>query len=91
MARSNCLVFALLLYRRRVRRGVYRGYVQVRWSHWGSFPHFLYAERRAVAGWFKPMRMVSYVPQDPRHKTCPPPVFKGRVRWGDVERGEHGA
>jgi len=68
---SNCLFFALRLYWRRR----WRGYLLIRKSHWGPFPHFLYAERGHI---------VSYVPLDPKARTCPPPLFSGRVRWGDV-------
>lgn len=79
MARSNCLFFALALYRRRKGRGA-SGYVAIRGSHWGRFPHFLYVEQRSA------LRMISYVPLDPRHKSLPPPLFVGMVRWGDVCR-----
>lgn len=71
--RSNCLFFALALFWRRR----WRGYIAIRKSHWGNFPHFLYEEGRHKVG---------YVPIDPRVKTCPPPLFRGRVRWGDEER-----
>lgn len=56
------------------RRGCF-GYIKIRRSLWGKFPHFLYEERHHT---------VSYVPCNPRHKECPPPLFKGRVRWGDA-------
>lgn len=75
MRRTNCLFWALALYLRRKRVG----YVLVRRSRWGRFPHFLYGEVRR-GRW----RIVSYVPVQPRHKECPPPVFAGRVKWGDV-------
>lgn len=73
-ARSNCLFWAVWMWLRRGRIG----YVVVRGSRWGRFPHFLYAEFRHGH-----VRVVSYVPTDPRHKTCPPPLFSGRVKWGD--------
>lgn len=75
--RSNCLFFALALYRRRRRKGK-DAYLVVRRSRWGKFPHVLYAERRPCG-----VRLVSYSPKDPRHKACPPPLFAGRTRWGD--------
>lgn len=73
--RSNCLLWALRMWLR--RGGV--GYVLTRRSRWGAFPHFLYAELRR-GRW----RVVSYVPVQPRHKQCPPPLFDGRVKWGDA-------
>jgi hypothetical protein len=75
MRRSNCLIWAVAMW---LRRGGL-GYVSIRRSRWGRFPHFLYTERRRGV-----LRMVSYVPVQPRHKECPPPVFQGRVRWGDA-------
>lgn len=68
-ARSNCIVFAVLVYRRRGGRG----YLLVRKSHFGWFPHVMYAERTHI---------VHYVPLDPRTKGFPPPLFEGRVKWG---------
>jgi len=50
-----------------------RGYLIFRKSHWGHFPHCIYGERG---------HLIHYQPIDPRHKVCPPPLFKGRVRWG---------
>jgi hypothetical protein len=76
--RSNCLIFAWSLYWRRRKRGAV-GYVALRRSRYGPFPHALYVEHRPY-GW----RVVSYVPRDPRHKTLPPPVFDGKSKWGDV-------
>ena len=77
--RSNCLAWALALHRRRTRKGR-EGYLLLRWSRWGPFPHALYAERRPSGSW----RVVSYVPRDPRVKKLPPPVFAGRSKWGDL-------
>lgn len=71
---SNCLFFAVALWWR--RGGI--GYLVMRRSRWGRFPHVLYAELRGDR-----LRIVSYVPLDPKHKTCPPPLFIGRVKWGD--------
>lgn len=76
--RSNCVVWALLLYLRRSGKGR-DCYIAIRRSRWGAFPHFLYVERRAGGSW----RCVSYVPMNPRHKTMPPPIFRGRWKWGD--------
>ena len=76
--RSNCLVWALLLYLRRRAKGK-PGYLMMRRSRWGRFPHILYAEARPYG-----LRVVSYVPRDPRIKACPPPCFTGRGKWGDL-------
>jgi hypothetical protein len=70
---SNCLVFAVTLW---WRRG---GYLVIRRSRWGWFPHFLHGTARADGR----VRVVSYVPRDPRRKVSPAPVFRGRVQWGD--------
>jgi hypothetical protein len=77
--RSNCLLWAIALHRRRQRKGR-EGYLMLRWSRWGNFPHALYAEKRDGGS----LRVVSYVPRDPRIKRLPPPVFDGRSRWGDL-------
>ena len=77
--RSNCIVWAFLLHRRRHRKGR-EGYMLWRWSRWGRFPHALYCERRRTGSW----RVVSYVPSNPRHKRLPPPLFSGRSKWGDL-------
>jgi len=75
--RSNCVIFAVLLYLRRRKQGV-KCYVAWRRSYWGPFPHFLYAEPKT-----RKVRFISYIPTNPRHKKCPPPLFTGRVKWGD--------
>jgi hypothetical protein len=77
--RSNCLIFAVLLYLRRRRKGD-EVYMAVRHSRWGKFPHFLVL-RRCRDGRF---RAVSYKPVDPRERKIPPPLFKGGSRWGDL-------
>ncbi len=76
--RSNCVVFALTLYARRRRKGR-EGYLVMRRSRWGSFPHVLYAEVRNTGT----LRVVSYVPKSPRHKPVPPLMFTGSSKWGD--------
>lgn len=82
MRRSNCLFFAVALYWRRYHKGGI-GYITMRRSHWGPFPHFLYV---GLSGRVGKWRCISYVPLDPKHKTCPPPLFSGRVRWGDPRK-----
>lgn len=74
--RSNCLLVACALW---WRRGLSKGRPTWRRSHYGWFPHFLYRQKR-MSGF----RLVSYVPIDPRHKILPPPLFKGRMKWGDL-------
>jgi hypothetical protein len=76
---SNCLIWALALHRRRVRKG-HEGYLLLRWSRWGPFPHALYGERRRNGS----VRLVSYKPAAPRAKPVPPLLFEGRSQWGDL-------
>ena len=73
---SNCLFWALAMFWR--RRGRHR-YLLIRRSHWGPFPHVLYAERRGDR-----LRVLGYVPDAPRPHLVPPPLFRGHVRWGDA-------
>jgi hypothetical protein len=77
LAWSNCIIFAYLMSRRLQRKG-YRVYRMKRKSDWGNFSHRLVGiERRGR------VRIVSYKPVDPRRRRLPPPLFPGRVRWGD--------
>jgi hypothetical protein len=73
---SNCILFAVLLWWRRGRRG----YVLFRRSRYGPFCHALYAEIRADGS----LRVVSYKPKNPKLKRVPPPLFRGSSRWGDL-------
>jgi len=77
--RTNCVGFALALYWRRRRAGR-EGYIVLRRSRWGPFPHMLYAEARRDGR----LRLVRYRPTSPRARACPPLVFKGSSRWGDL-------
>lgn len=77
--RSNCALFACALYCRRKRAGK-EGYLVMRRSRWGNFPHIFYAERRKSGA----LRIVSYVPKSPRMKPVPPAIFEGRSKWGDL-------
>lgn len=72
--RSNCLFWAVAMWIRRKRKGK-AGYLVMRKSRYGAFPHFLYMERG---------KLYSFVPRDPKHKSLPPPVFKGRSKFGDL-------
>lgn len=69
--RTNCLIFAILLYRRRAGR---RWYFKMRRSDHGWFPHFLVEAKHHV---------ISYKPFTPEERKCPPWRFDGRVCWGD--------
>lgn len=82
MSRSNCLAFAWALYWRRYKKGC-TGFVAVRKSHWGPFPHFLYVRLNPKHNTW---RVVSFVPAYPERKRFPPLFFEGRVRWGDVPK-----
>ena len=73
---SNCLLWALSMYWR--RRGRKR-YVVLRRSLWGPFPHVLYAEARPGG-----LRLIGYIPKQPVKRLIPPPLFAGRVHWGDL-------
>lgn len=76
--RSNCLFFALRLFYRRKGRGK-RGYVISRRSNYGWFPHFMYARPRKCGRY----QIVGYIPLNPKFKKLPPPIFRGKVKWGD--------
>jgi len=73
--KTNCLFFACYLFWR--RGGI--GYIAVRWSRWGNFPHFLYGEMR-----HNKIKLISYIPINPKHKSFPPPFFKGKLKIGDI-------
>jgi hypothetical protein len=82
-ALSNCIVFAFLLRRRLARKG-YRVYHMKRKSDWGNFQHHLVGiGRPGRDGQDGRVRVVSYKPANPRKRLVPPPMFEGRVRWGD--------
>lgn len=72
--RSNCLLFAVLLYMRRAKKGD-AGYIVMRRSRLTVFPHFLYLHRGR--------RLIQFTPRNPKVKLFPPPLFSGRVKWGD--------
>jgi hypothetical protein len=62
---SNCLIYALTQWCR------YGGYVAMRTSHWGWFPHFLWSPD--LVKWW------AYVPLKPARHWCPPLLFRGQV------------
>lgn len=67
---NNCLCWALAKWKR------YGGYIVMRKSNYGWFPHFLWLSKDRT-------QLESFVPDDPRHKVLPPPVFRGHVKEGD--------
>jgi hypothetical protein len=69
--KSNCVVFAVKLYLRRKDK---RGYLAMRKSDAGWWPHFLYFEKHHI---------VSYRPTKPITHACPHAFFSGKVYWGD--------
>lgn len=75
---SNCLVFALMLYYRRRRKGK-KGFVISRQSKYYKGPHFMYARMREN----KTAQLVGFVPKYPKQRTFPPPFFEGKIVWGD--------
>ena len=81
MSRSNCLFWAIAAWWRLRRSKTFRRRVHfdARTSDYTYVPHFgLMLECRD--GRF---RYVSFKPIDPRRKIIPPPLFHGRMRWGD--------
>jgi hypothetical protein len=63
--RSNCLVFALC---RWFHRG---GYLIIRKSRYGWFPHFLWSPDLNTFHSFKPI--------NPRERIIPPLIFRGAI------------
>lgn len=80
---SNCLFVLILLWwrgrKRRARRRKKgfreRAYGTWRLSDAGPFPHFLWHEKK---------HYISYKPLHPTKRLIPPPLFKGRIVWGDA-------
>ena len=83
-ALSNCIIWAFLLIRRLQRKG-YRVYRMKRKSDWGNFSHHLVGIHRVYdpAEIRGRVRVVSYKPTNPKKRLVPPPLFPGKVRWGD--------
>lgn len=77
MRKSNCIIFGVRLYIRLVLKG-HRVYLSWRISDHGPFPHCLVSIKRRGRN-----RMVSYKPRDPVKRRLPPPLFFGKVCWGD--------
>jgi hypothetical protein len=80
---SNCIIFAFLLRNRLEGKG-HRIYKKKRKSDWGRFSHHLVGiGRPGRNGQDNRVRVVSYEPVSPRKRVVPPPLFAGRVKWGD--------
>jgi hypothetical protein len=67
---NNCLVYAL---RKWFRHG---GYLIIRKSRWGWFPHFLWSPAA-------PPEAEQYIPVNPKRRLLPPLIFRGHVKRGD--------
>jgi hypothetical protein len=91
---SNCILFTfILLFHRRAaddrrrKTGLpsmrkHSDYWVIRRSDYGPFPHVLHG-RMGNDG---KIRVVSYKPVSPRKRALPPPLFAGKVVWGDVRK-----
>ena len=69
--KSNCLIYALLKW---YREG---GYLVIRKSRFGWWPHFLHMDTAR--------KITHYSPQHKYNRWFPPLLFKGRVVKGDEE------
>lgn len=68
---SNCLIYAI---RKLINEG---GYLIIRKSHWGPFPHFIWAKN--IEG----LEVEQYVPTTPKKRKIPPILFYGVVKKRD--------
>lgn len=84
--RSNCIWWAWRLYWRRRAKGR-EGYIMLRRSRSGPFPHALYAEVRRCGT----LRIVSYKPLAPVERKLPPALFSGAPKFGDGDWKETAA
>lgn len=60
-----------------------KGLYVIRRSHWGPFPHVMYGRPRKNGD----VAVVGFGPTSPRARWIPPPLFKGKVHWGDHPDG----
>ncbi len=67
----NCFWYAIMNY---VKHG---GYIIVRKSHYGRFPHFLWVKD------LKDLDVKHYVPDNPIERKVPPLIFDGIVKTKD--------
>lgn len=70
MKYNNCLFWAL---KKWFKDG---GYIVIRRSKYGWFPHFLWMCKDTII-------LESYVPKNPKKRTFPPILFRGHVKRGD--------
>ncbi len=75
--RGNCLAFALCAWLR--ERGT--GYLLIRRSRWGPFPHILYLRTLPTDA-----DVAHFVPVRPRRRWLPPFWFEGRILRCDREK-----
>lgn len=75
---ANCIIFALLLYFRRKHKDSH-GYLILRRSHWGPFPHLMYGRRRKDGT----LAVVGYRPLHAQPSRIPKIFFRGEAHWGD--------
>lgn len=68
---SNCLIFALKKF------FIEGGYLIIRKSHWGPFPHFLWA--KSLEG----IEVEHYAPINPKERKVPSFLFKGEIKTKD--------
>ena len=68
---QNCFFFAI---KRWFQRG---GYLIIRKSRFGPFPHFIWAKDLRDA------EIEHYVPIDPKHRLIPPLFFSGKIKRDD--------
>jgi hypothetical protein len=73
---DNCLFFAIRKWRK------HGGYLIIRKSHFGWWPHFLWAKHLRNA------EIEHYVPASGKAKPFPPPVFIGKVKTEDAPKNK---
>lgn len=68
---SNCLIFAFRMWAR------HGGYVIVRKSNYGWWPHFMWVKSLGE------LEVTNFVPENPKTGLLlPPPLFKGKIVIG---------
>lgn len=89
---NSCIVWAVAMYLRRRRRSKllklqglpsFDCYVIMRRSREAWYPHFLYGERKHSG---TRVRLIRCVPLDSSDDSVPWPIFRGRVKWGDIPK-----
>jgi hypothetical protein len=83
MKYTNCIIFSIKLFTRRSRKSKV-GYLVIRKSHWGLFPHVTYGRLRKDGT----LAIVGYTAINKRWWTTILPLYKGRVSWGERSKDE---